>query len=405
MKSLDFTRNNIKELQQSKKELRTMFWTNLENQVKFSVKDLLQQQINEEFDVFIGASWYEHAQQRRDWRNGYWYRNLDTKYGLIEQLKIPRARHSTFEITLFDRWQRFQDNLMDVILKAYLIGNSSNEVKELIHEFCASHFSREFVRKLVHNFDDQLQSYLNRPIAHPWPFLFVDGMVIRIKEGLEIKDRTVIWALGLDYDNNRSILGFIIVPTESQTAVESLIKDLYRRGLKAPKLVISDEAQTILNAVRSEYPHTDIQICTLHKLKTLGRNLLKTKLPRKTRYCILKKAAAIYKANTKSQALKRFFYFKKRYKKLIKQPLECFENNFNLTITYFNFKPTIQKTIKTNNLIERMNRTCRYLLRKYSYFHEKDNARLALFTFVCRYESKFNKSNEAITLSFKKEAA
>src|SRR6056297_433023 len=92
MKSLDFERNNIKILTESKKDLRRMFWSNLENQVKLSVKDLIQQQINEEFDVLIGASWYKHSQERLAWRNGFWSRNLETKYGLIENLKMPRSR-------------------------------------------------------------------------------------------------------------------------------------------------------------------------------------------------------------------------------------------------------------------------------------------------------------------------
>ena len=117
MKSLDFERNNIKNLLECKKDLRRMFWSNIEKQVKYSVKDLMQQQINEEFDVFIGASWYQNIpKERSDWRNGYWYRKLDTKYGLIENLKIPRARNTKIEFSIFRRWQRFQDNLLDAIL-------------------------------------------------------------------------------------------------------------------------------------------------------------------------------------------------------------------------------------------------------------------------------------------------
>ena len=223
MKPLDFERNNIKELLESKKDLGRMFWSNLEDQVKYSVKDLIQQQINEEFNVFIGASWYQHAQERIAWRNGHWTRNLDTKYGLIEELCIPRARKKKksaslkIEFSIFNRWQRFQEDLLEAILQAYLMGNTSHDVTELVHHFCGTTCSREFVRKLLDNFNDKLQAYLNREISHQWPFLFIDGMKIRVKEGLEIKDRVVIWALGFDHDGNRAILGFFIAPTESAT--------------------------------------------------------------------------------------------------------------------------------------------------------------------------------------------
>jgi len=401
MKSLDFKHNNIKDLLECKKDLRRMFWSNIENQVKFSVKDLMQQQINEEFDVFIGASWYQNIpEERSDWRNGYWYRKLDTKYGLIEDLKIPRARNTKIEFSIFSRWQRFQDNLLEAILQAYLIGNSSRDVTELVQHFCGTKCSRQFVSKLTHDFNDKLNDYLNRPITHKWPFLFIDGMHISIKEGLDIKKRVVIWALGFDYDGNRSILGFFVATTESATAVESLLKDLYRRGYVKPSLVICDEAPAIINATKDVFLHSDIQVCTLHKLKSLGRNLKKhTELSKKERFKIVKDAAKIYKAKNKTAALYRFTRFKNKYYKIAKQPIDCFENNFNLTLTFYKYPTHIQKSIRTNNLIERMNRSARYILRKYLYFNERDNARIALFTFVCRYEQKYSKSTDAVSLS------
>jgi putative transposase len=327
-------------------------------------------------------------------------------------LCIPRARKKntnntlTTEFSIFNRWQRFQDDLLDAILQAYLMGNTSRDVTELAHHFCGTSCSREFVRKLLENFNDKLQDYLNRTISHQWPFLFIDGMRIRIKEGLKTKDRVVIWALGFDNDGNRSILGFFIAHSESAIAVESLLKDLYRRGLKKPSLIICDEAQAIINAASDVFLHTDIQVCTLHKLKSLSRNLAKnTDLSRKKRNEIVKCAAKIYDAPTKTVALNRFMRFKKKYRHLAKQPIDCFEVNFNRTLTYYNFDPDIQKSIKTNNLIERMNRAARFILRKYLYFHEKNNARMALFTFVCRYEQKYSKTKDAVSLSFLELAA
>lgn len=406
MKSLNFDTNNIRVLTESKKDLRRMFWTDLETEVRFRVRDMIQQQINEEFDVFIGASWYKHSQERLDWRNGHWMRTLETKYGLIQDLKIPRARKIKIEFSIFNRWQRFQDDLLEAILQAYLIGNSTSNVTELVEYFCGTTCSRQFVRKLLKNFDDKLQDYLNRKIDKQWPFLFIDGMRIRIKEGTEIKDRVVIWALGYDYDGNRSILGYFIAHTESATAVTTLLKDLYKRGFKRPKLIICDEAKAIVNSAMSEFPHTDIQVCTLHKLKTFGRNLKKMDdIEKETRYKIIKDASWIYKAKTKKSALKRYTQFLRKYRFKAPEAIRCFKNGFNLTLTYYDFEPDIQKSIKTNNMIERMNRAARYILRKYLYFHERHNARIALFTFVCRYEQKHYSSKEAVSLSFHEKVA
>ena len=85
-------------------------------------------------------------------------------------------------------------------------------------------------------------------------------MHISIKEGLDIKKRVVIWALGFDYDGNRSILGFFVATTESATAVKSLLKDLYRRGYVKPSLVICDEAPAIINATKDVFLHSNYNV-------------------------------------------------------------------------------------------------------------------------------------------------
>ncbi len=146
--------------------------------------------------------------------------------------------------------------------------------------------------------------------------------------------------------------------------------------------------------------HSDIQVCTLHKLKSLERNLNKfTNLSKKERFKIVKDAANIYNVANKTAALNKFICFKNKYYKIDKHPIDCFENNSNLTLTFSKYPNNIQKSIKTNNLIEQLNRAAGYLLGKYLYFHERDNARVTLFTFVCGYEQKHSKSSDAVSLS------
>lgn len=195
MIQLNFEGNLNFRWHESKRQFRVRFWEEIQNEVRGQVKFVIEDLLQTEFNQIIGAQRYERTGTRQSKRNGFTLRSLETPLGPIEGIHRPRARHNldvTFSI--FDRWQRVSDHVVEAMLQAYLLGWSSSCAQEIIQAFGHSRFSRGYLQRLTHQFEDRLQDWLNRPITKPWPYLFIDGMIVDVKEAY-LEQWCVLWAL------------------------------------------------------------------------------------------------------------------------------------------------------------------------------------------------------------------
>ena len=265
MHTLNFEKHFKTRWTESKQQFRAQFWDDIQQQLRGQVKQMLQDMTQMEFTGLIGASPYERSDARKTKRNGFYFRSLESPVGRIEAIQIPRARNMDIRFSIFDRWQQVDDGVLESMLQAYLLGRSSSCAQEIIHSFGHSRFSRGFLQRLTHSFEDNLQAWLNRPITQAWPYLFIDGMVVNVKE-VHLQKWCVLWALGMDENHNTESLGFLVLKTESQEGCERLLRDLQRRGLQPPKLIISDDSKSIENAAAMVFPHTPQQGCSFHRV-------------------------------------------------------------------------------------------------------------------------------------------
>ena len=379
MKQLNFETNITSRWRESKHQFREQFWDEIHHEVLGQVKQMIQDLLQNEFNSIIGALPYERVGTRKTKRNGSYTRSLETRYGRIEEIRIPRARKLDIRFSLFDRWQHVQDKVLNAMLEAYLLGRSSSSAQQIIQAFGHSRFSRGFLQRLTHRFEDNLQTWLNRPITKSWPYVFIDGMVVDVKE-VHLQKWCVLWALGMDEHRNIEILGFLILKTESQEGAERLLRDLKSRGLKPPKLIISDDSRAIVNAAAMVFPHTPQQGCIFHKVKACGRHIQKTRNHR----LFLRQAADIYlKATGISSLRKRLKRFKKKWHRKEPEALRSLLTGFDRTTSYLALPEEHWSWIRTNNPLERFIREVRRWTTRFGYFQGRGNLYTALFTYLC----------------------
>lgn len=379
MKQLNFEGNLTAQWQESKHEFRTRFWDEIQLQLKGQVKEMIEDLIQTEFNSLIGAQAYERICTRKNKRNGSYTRNLETPLGRIEDIIIPRARDLDIRFSLFDRWQQVEDSVLEAMLQAYLLGRSSACAQKIIQAFNHSRFSKGFLQRLTHRFEDNLQAWLNRPINKIWPYLFLDGMIVDVRES-HLQQWSVLWALGMDEKRNMEVLGFVILKTESQEGTERLLRDLKGRGLKPPSLIISDDSRAIENAAAMVFPHTPQQGCIFHKVKAAGKHLknLKNRKP------FLRQARNIYmKAKTKRAAIQRLRNFTQRWRKKESEAVRSLQAGFDRTLVYFDYPKNHWSWIRTNNPSERFICEVRRWTSRFGYFQGRGNLYTALFTFLC----------------------
>ena len=91
-------------------EVKEKFWEEeVTPKLKEFLKLLMENTMKEELEVYTLAKWHERTNRRKDYRNGYYLRGLTTRFGQIEELKVPRVRNGKFKTKVFKRYKRYQD--------------------------------------------------------------------------------------------------------------------------------------------------------------------------------------------------------------------------------------------------------------------------------------------------------
>jgi putative transposase len=378
MQELVFGNYSSTEWRELKRIHQAMFWEEVEAQALKEAKDLLQGQINHEFDLQVGASWYERTPHRRDERNGSRPRTYEIRAGVITDLRIPRARKLDIRFTVFDKWERVQPKVLGAILKAYLLGRSSSCAQQIVEAFGQSRFSRSFLQRLAHQFEARLKGFRERRLGN-WRYVFIDGMAVKVWDTY-LKDKMVIFAVGMDDEGNREVLGWVVSDSEDEVSVRGLLIDLKRRGLGGVELFISDESAGIVSALKLEYPHAAWQSCAFHKVSGIQRSLKDISVRKE----MLREAGDIYElSQSRREAEKRFRRFCRKWRHREPRAVKLFARGFENTLRYFDFPRHMWVSLRTTNPLEQFIGKLRAWTARFNYFRGRANLNLAIFTYIC----------------------
>jgi transposase-like protein len=131
--------------------------------------------------------------------------------------------------------------LVAVIQEAYIQGISTRSVDDLVKAMGGAGVSKSQVSRLITEIDERVNAFLNRPIEGEWPYLWIDATYLKEREGGRIVSTAVIVAVGVNTLGKREVLGIASGPSEAEPFWKGFLRSLADRGLRAVKLVISDD--------------------------------------------------------------------------------------------------------------------------------------------------------------------
>ena len=330
--------------------------SNLDMVIKSAVILVLNEFMEKERDDYLKAAPYERAVERRDYRNGYYERELLMSIGTIT-LKVPRTRNGEFSTTVFEQYARCDQALVLSMLEMVINGVSTRKVTHIVEQLCGKNVSKSFVSSLTQKLDPIVNDWAKRPLNTVYyPFVFVDAMYIKVREHNSVVSKAVYIATAITEKNTREILGLSIDHAESFESWSQFIQQLKSRGLQSPKLVISDAHMGLQKAIQREFIGTAWQRCTVH----FKRNIIE-KLPKKDSAEIRMMIKRVFEAVTiedirkfKDELMSRFST-ETRFEKA----LAILDEGFEDTIQYMNFPEDIRVHIRSTNSLERLNQEIR----------------------------------------------
>lgn len=369
-------------------ERKAFFAEELEEQVRSSVKQMLEQALEAERTARLAVGRYvRDMETRRDYRNGYYRRDLGTRLGLLCGLRVPRTRRG-YRSELLPRYQRRQEPVHGLVREAFLRGISTRRVGAVLEPVLGEAYSAQTISRILRGLDGAVQRFHGRPLRDDCVYLFLDGVVLKVRDMRgKVRRRVVLVAYGISSSGRRELLAYRLAQGESEAAWTAFLQELYLRGLAGARLrlVITDGSTGLSAAVGLVYPQARVQRCWAHKLRNIA-----DKVPKKEGSCVAQ-AAAIYRAANRGQAERAFRRWALRWRRHRPKAVACVERDLEQLLNFFLMPEGHWKKVRTTNVIERAFREVRRRTRPMSSFTNSASCERIVFGVISHLNSSWEK--------------
>jgi putative transposase len=345
-------------------ERQEFFESELLEKVRAQLKLLLETALRAEQDRYLRLARYEPAADRLDYRNGCYFRDLVTPLGRLARVRIPRTRHG-FRSPLLPRYQRRQQIVNQLIRQAFLRGVATRQVGRVLAPVLGESYSAQTISRITRQLDAAVAQFHQRLLRDDYVYLFLDGVMLKMRDlTAKVRRRMVLVAYGVLPNGKREILDYHFAHGESEAAWLEFLQGLFNRGLEGKhlQLIISDGGKGLRAALPVVFPQVPRQLCWAHKMRNIAN-----KVGRHDGSCVAE-AAAIYRANSKSAAVRAFRQWQQHWQHRRPTAVACVEANLEELLNFFGPPEGHWKKIRTTNVIERAFREVRRRTRPMSSF-------------------------------------
>ena len=315
----------------------------------------------------LGYDKHERATERKsNSRNGYSKKKLTTAQGPIE-LEIPRDREGDFEPQLVKRYQTRFDGIDDKILSLYARGLSVRDIQAELSEIYGDAVSTTLISNVTNAVIDDVKAWQSRPLDSLYPIVYLDCLVVKIREDKRVINKAVYLALGINADGQKELLGMWISQNEGAKFWLNVLTELKNRGLDNVFIFCVDGLTGFPDAIESVYPKAKIQLCIVHKI----RQSLKY-VSWKERKQVAADLKKIYGAATLDEAELALVAFAEKWDTKYPSISQSWQRDWENIITFFNYPGDIRKAIYTTNAIESLNMSLRKVIKNKRVFPSDD---------------------------------
>jgi putative transposase len=228
------------------------------------VRTLAQALMEVEVAAQIGAEHGERSPQRVTQRNGYRPRDWDTRVGTVG-LQVPKLRAGSYFPSLLEPRRRAERALAAVVMQCYVEGVSTRRVDDVARAMGVEGISKSQVSRICGELDELVAAWRNRPLdAGPYPFVWIDALSMKVREGGRICNTAVLVATACNADGHREIIGLDIGAAEDGAVWTGFLRGLVARGLGGVRLVTSDAHQGLKGAIAAVLDGASWQRCRTH---------------------------------------------------------------------------------------------------------------------------------------------
>ena len=333
-----------------------MLETKLDRLVSEKVEQLLNAMLDAEADEITGAARYERSGERKAYRAGHYERDLTVKAGKMS-LKVPKLKGAVFESAVIERYRRREESVEEALIDMYLAGVSTRQVDDVSQLLWGDRMPSQTLSDKLKKVYADIDEWRGRPLEQDYPYLFMDGVWHKRCWGGSVENVSILVAVGVGMDGRREVLSVAEGMKEDSESWREFIKGMLARGLKGVRLVTGDRCAGLVAAVNELLPGARYQRCMVH----FERNIL-AKVNPKNRDWAADALKAIFSMESRDKALEKAESVAKDMEaRKLREAAKCLREGIGETTTYLldDYPREHRRRIRTNNMIERLNREIR----------------------------------------------
>lgn len=342
---------------------------NLKDLVRSSVEETLNALLDKEADELVNARKYERSSDRQGYRSGHYKRNFQTTAGEVE-LKVPKLKGVPFETAIIERYRRREASVEEALIEMYLAGVSVRRVEDITEALWGTKVSPGTISNLNKKAYGHIETWRTRPLTGKYPYVYVDGVYLKRSWGGEIRNVSILVAIGVSNDGCREIIGAAEGMKEDRESWRTFFVGLKERSLTGVRLIIGDKNLGMLETIPEVFPDARYQRCTVH----FYRNIFSV-TPRKKMKAVAMMLKAIHAQESKEAAREKACQVAKKLQEMkLNAAAKKLQDGIEETLTYMDFPTQHWSRIRTNNTIERLNREIKRRTRAIGAFPDGQSA-------------------------------
>jgi putative transposase len=306
-------------------------------------------------------------------RNGSTPKTLITEQGAV-RVDTPRDRDGSFQPKIVKKRQRRFVGFDDKILALYSRGLSVRDISAHLAEIYGVSVGRDLISRVTDAVIDDVREWAKRPLEDIYPIVFLDCMVIKVREGGSVQRRALYLALGVTLDGDRDVLGMWFQETEGAKFWMQVLTDLKTRGVRDILIACVDGLTGFPEAIEAIFPKTTVQTCIVHLIRASLKYV-----PRREREQVARDLKPIYTAKDADHAQAELEAFDEKWGQRFPVITQAWLHAWEHVIPFLAFPDEVRRVIYTTNAIEALNRQLRKAIKTKGSFPNEDAARKLVY--------------------------
>lgn len=331
--------------------------------IKSFVKAVMESALSAELSTHLGYEKHDpKGYNTGNSRNGTTPKTLKGEFGEVE-LDVPRDRNGSYSPQLLPKHQTRFDGFDEKIISLYARGMTTRDIQAQLQDLYGVEVSPTLISNVTDAVLDEVKTWQNRSLDSVYPIVYLDAIVIKVKENKQIINKAIYLALAVNLEGQKELLGMWVSPNEGAKFWLNILTELKNRGVQDILFACVDGLNGFVEAIETVYPKTITQLCIVHVIRSSLRYV-----GYKERKSVVSDLKTIYESATAEEAELALNAFSAKWDKQFPAISRLWFEKWVNIIPFFNYPSEIRKVLYTTNSIESLNMTLRKVLKNKRFF-------------------------------------